>query len=100
MAGFVTVQDERLHLDGEEYNYVGANFWYGVNLGAEEQGDRERLVRELDMLKERGITNFRIIAGSQGPADREKSISPSLESSLLSYDDDIWGGFDFFLDEM
>jgi hypothetical protein len=52
------------------------------------------------MLKERGITNFRIIAGSQGPADREKSISPSLESSLLSYDDDIWGGFDFFLDEM
>ena len=31
--GFVTVRDGKFMLDGKEYRYIGANFWYGAILG-------------------------------------------------------------------
>ena len=38
--------------DGKPYYFVGANFWYGAILGSEgEGGNRERLHKELDFLK-------------------------------------------------
>lgn len=40
------------------------------------------------------------MAGSQGPKDRPKSISPSLEYDYNKYDSDLWLGFDFLLSEM
>jgi isoleucyl-tRNA synthetase len=40
-------------LDGKPYYFVGTNFWYGANLGMPgEAGDRDRLIRELDLLKD------------------------------------------------
>ena len=40
------------------------------------------------------------MAGSQGPKNRPKSISPSLEYEYNKYDDNLWKGFDFLLSEM
>ena len=47
---FVTVDSsgKYFELDNKRYTFVGANYWYGVNLGAEKSGDRARLVEELD----------------------------------------------------
>lgn len=47
-SGFVERKDAGFVLDGKEYRYVGANFWYGAILGSEGQGgNRERLCSEL-----------------------------------------------------
>ena len=40
------------------------------------------------------------MAGSQGDSSNHKRISPSLQPSKGVYDEDIFKGFDFFLDEM
>ena len=64
---FVAVKDGHVVRDGEPYYYVGTNFWYGAILGSEGQGgDRQRLCRELDLMKEIGIDNLRILVGSDG----------------------------------
>ena len=64
---FVTVENGHFVKDGKPYYYVGTNFWYGAILGSEGQGgDRERLAKELDLLKSQGIDNLRILVGSDG----------------------------------
>ena len=54
---FVQTKQHQFFLDGKPYYYIGANYWYGSVLGL--QGDRqkgfERLRRELDFLKSKGI---------------------------------------------
>ena len=64
---FVTVENGHFVKDGKPYYYVGTNFWYGAILGSEGQGgDRQRLVKELDYMKQIGIDNLRILVGSDG----------------------------------
>ena len=89
-----------LELNDKRYTFLGTNYWYGVNLGAKEKGDRARLVKELDQLVELGISNLRIMAGSQGDSSNHRRISPSLQPTKDEWDEDIFQGFDFFLDEM
>lgn len=63
-SDFVQVKDGHFVRDGKPYYYVGTNFWYGAILGSEGQGgNRERLCRELDKMKEMGIDNLRILVG-------------------------------------
>ena len=55
-SNFVQVKDGHFVRDGKPYYYVGTNFWYGAILGSEGQGgNRERLCKELDKMKEMGI---------------------------------------------
>jgi mannan endo-1,4-beta-mannosidase len=96
----VTVKNQKFYIGRNPYFYIGTNYWYGVNLGAPTSGDRQRMVSELDQLKSIGIDNLRIMAGGQGPDDREKRIVPSIEPSPLEYNEDVWIGFDFLLNEM
>ena len=44
--------------------------------------------------------NLRIMAGSQGDSSNHRRISPSLQYGKDDYDDDLWEGFDYFLDRM
>ena len=67
VSPFVTVEDGHFVKGGKPYYYVGTNFWYGAILGSEGQGgDRERLAKELDLLKAQGIDNLRVLVGSDG----------------------------------
>ena len=60
---FVKVENGHFVKDGKPYYYVGTNFWYGAILGSEGQGgNRERLCKELDLMKEMGIDNLRVLA--------------------------------------
>jgi len=69
-------------------------------MGAPLSGDRDRVRKELDQLISLGVTNLRIMAGGQGPDDREKRIVPSIEPEPMEFNEDVWLGFDFLLNEM
>jgi mannan endo-1,4-beta-mannosidase len=99
--GFVRVKSGRLEVDGKPYAFVGTNFWYGMNLGAEgPAGDRARLARELDRLARLGVRNLRIMASTQGPESEPWRILPVLEPSSGAYDERMLRGLDWLLAEM
>ena len=84
-AEFVTVKDGKFFRGDKEYRYVGANFWYGAILGSEGRGgNRERLLKELDLMKETGITTLRVLVGAEGRDCLGRHISPILQSSPVN----------------
>lgn len=97
---FVHVRGTQFELDGKPYYFVGTNLWYGCYLGAPgELGNRERLIRELDNLKEQGITNLRVLAGSEASYIK-KSLQPPIQPEPGVYNEQILEGLDFLLAEM
>ena len=100
-AGFVKTNGTRFELDGARYSYLGTNFWYGMNLGASgSAGDRPRLLRELDRLKSMGVTNLRVVGGSEGPDTEPWRIVPSLQPSRGKTNASLLSGLDFLFSEM
>lgn len=100
-AEFVTVKDGMFFRGDKEYRYVGANFWYGAILGSEGRGgNRERLLKELDLMKETGITTLRVLVGAEGRDCLGRHISPILQSSPGEYNDTILQGLDYLLSEL
>lgn len=85
--------------------FLGANLWYGMNLGSEGGGgggggDRARLMRELDRLQGLGVTNLRVLAAGEGPDSEPWRIAPALQPSPGVYRQDVLGGLEFLLREM
>jgi mannan endo-1,4-beta-mannosidase len=98
---FVKVKGTEFIAGGQPYAYVGANFWQAMNLASKGPGgNREQLIRELDNLKSKGVTNIRIIAASEGPDTEPYRAIPALMKSPGQYDDALWDGLDFLLKEM
>ena len=98
---FVRVNDGHFTRNGKPYYYVGTNFWYGAILGSEGQGgDRDRLCRELDYMKEMGIDNLRVLVGSDGERGVTTKVEPTLQVKPGEYNDTILAGLDFLLQEM
>ncbi|MCK7482302.1 MAG: hypothetical protein M0C28_38025 [Candidatus Moduliflexus flocculans] len=100
-APFVTVADGRFTLGGKPHYFVGANFWQGMNLGVDgPSGDRPRLLRELDRLRDLGVTNLRVMASSEGPNTEPYRMVPALMTAPGEYDGSVLDGLDFLLAEM
>jgi mannan endo-1,4-beta-mannosidase len=98
---FVTVKGTSFFLGKKKYKFVGTNYWYGVNLASKgEGGDRERLLRELDHFQKLGITNLRIMAGSEGPDEEPYRVKPSMQPAPGKYNSDQEDALDFLLAEM
>lgn len=98
---FVTVKDGKFYVGDKQYCYVGTNFWYGAILGSQgEGGNRERLIKELDFMKEIGINNLRILVGGDGPDGIPTRIEPTLQKEPGIYNDEILDGLDWLLAEM
>ena len=109
-------------VNGKPYRFVGVNFWYGAILGSQgEGGDRERLAKELDAMKELGITNLRILVGADGPLDtlstayndsadsdgspfgqsvRSGVVQPTLQTAPGTYNQDLLDGLDWLMAEL
>lgn len=102
IASFVSVNATQFYLHNEPYLIRGANYWQGMNLGAiaEYGGDRFRLTQELDQLYEMGVNNLRIMASSEGPDTEPYRMIPSLQPAPGKYNEHIFEGLDFLLDEM
>lgn len=100
-ASFVTVNDGRFSLNGEDYSYLGTNMWFAAYIGSTnpEYGDRERLVKELDLLKSLGVTNLRILGASEKSPLRD-SMKPAISEKGVVLKEDILEGLDFALAEM
>lgn len=100
-VGFVKVEDGKFVRDGEELTFVGTNFWYGPIIASEGRGgNRERLHKELDALKEIGVTNLRILVGSDGPEGVAYKVEPVLQKEPGVYNDTLLRGLDYLLDQM
>jgi mannan endo-1,4-beta-mannosidase len=98
---FIRVSGTSFVKNGQPYHFLGTNVWYGINLAsAGKGGDRERLRRELDNLKNLGVTNLRIMAGSEGPDTEPYRMVPSMQPSAGEYNQEILEGLDFLLAEM
>ncbi|MDG5766568.1 hypothetical protein QA596_03745 [Balneolales bacterium ANBcel1] len=98
---FVEVRDGNFFIGDDPYYFIGFNYWYGMNLGADLQdGDYERLVRELDHLQELGVDNLRVLAASEGPDDAGWRVVPSSQPEPGVYNEDVIRGLDVLLDEM
>ncbi len=98
---FIQVNGKHFEKAGTPYYFLGANFWYGMNLASEGLGgDRARLLRELDRLQDLGINNLRIMAASEGPDAEPWRMKPALMSAPNIYNSDLLEGLDFLLVEM
>jgi mannan endo-1,4-beta-mannosidase len=98
---FVTVTDGRFMLNGEPYYFVGVNFWQGMHLGIDgPEGDRARLIAELDHLQALGVTNLRVMASSEGPDTEPQRMIPALMIAPGEYNAAVLDGLDFLLAEI
>jgi len=96
---FITVSNSKFYKAGKPYYFVGANYWYGPLIGAKNGGDRERLIKELDLMKANGIDNLRILVGAEGDGG-DSRVYPALQPEQGVYNDDLLDGLDFLLAEM
>jgi mannan endo-1,4-beta-mannosidase len=97
---FVRVRNSRFELRGRPYFYIGTNLWYGCYLSDPKLNEgRRRMVRELDRLKDIGVTNLRLLAGSE-TSPLADSIPRGIVRAPGDYDEDLLAGLDFCLAEM
>ncbi len=97
-SGFITVSGTRFLIHGRPYRFAGVNCWYGMNLASPGPGgDRARLDRELDLLRDLGVTNLRVMAGSEGPDSEPWRVVPALQPAPGVYDPQLLDGLDYLL---
>jgi mannan endo-1,4-beta-mannosidase len=103
-SSFVSVVGHQMYLDGRPYTFVGTNYWYGSLLSLEKDKKRgiERLRQELDFLKRHGVTNLRLMAGTEGsgPMNGVMRVGPPLQPERGKFDDTVLNGLDTLLAEM
>lgn len=101
VPSYIKVENGRFCGDSYPSYYIGTNFWYGAILGSEGRGgDRVRLAAELDTLKALGITNLRVLVGSDGPEGVACRVEPALQTEPGVYNDTVFRGLDWLLAEM
>lgn len=95
----ISVKDGKFLKGKKPYYFVGTNYWYGPLIGAKNIGDRDRLIKELDLMKEVGIDNLRILVGAEGDGG-DSRVHPALQYEQGKYNEDLLDGLDFLLSEM
>ena len=87
--------------NGEPYHYIGTNLWYASTLGSTgEGGDRVRLCKELDKLKELGVTNLRILSGPDAGSLLANPAKPYMQTAPGVLNDTLLAGLDFTIAEL
>jgi len=98
---FIQVDNGKLIRNNQPYFFIGANYWYGVNIAADTVGgDRTRLIKELDFMKSYGIDNLRLLVGAEGPDNQPFRATPTLIKSPGVYSPKLLEGLDFILNEL
>lgn len=97
---FVTIRNRRFDRRGQPYFFIGANFYQAAMLADPDvPGGRERLVRELDLLRSIGVTNLRVMAGLEGSLEAGDGRRGML-ARPGEWDEGLLRGLDFALAEM
>ena len=95
----ISVKNAQFYRGNNPYYFVGTNYWYGPLIGAKNIGDRDRLLKELDLMKDVGIDNLRILVGAEGDGG-DSRVHPALQYEQGKYNEDLLDGLDFLLAEM
>lgn len=92
--GIFTIGDSSLY-------FMGTNYWYGGILGLTPEG-KNRLIKELDFLKEHHVSNLRVLAAAEGTGmiTGKIRVEPAYQPSAGIYNDSLLTGLDFLLAEM
>lgn len=97
---FVSVDGRQFKRNGEAYFIVGVNFWSAGYMGATgETGDRERLGKELDLLKANGVNNLRVLAMSE-ESELMRAVGPAIATKAGETSEELLAGLDYLLVEM
>lgn len=103
-SSFVKVNNHRFQLNGKPYYYIGTNYWYGglLSLVNDPARGKERLKKELDFLRSKGVTNLRVLAGVEGAGNINgvKRVSPALQTRQGEFKTGLLTGLDYLLIEM
>jgi mannan endo-1,4-beta-mannosidase len=99
---FVKQQQNRFTINNQPYYFIGANMWYAnlIAMPDNKGGNRERLIKELDFLRSKGVNNIRVLIGAQGEGkiiNGIQPVHPALQIATGKYNDDILDGMDFLL---
>ena len=101
---FVQTKQGQFFQEGKPYYYIGANYWYGSVLGLQKDQQRgvERLRRELDFLKSKGINNLRVLAAAEGEGlvNGVQRVGPPLQTEKGKFNASVLNGLDILLNEM
>ncbi|MDQ6843398.1 MAG: cellulase family glycosylhydrolase, partial [Bacteroidota bacterium] len=101
---FVSARNHQFYLNDIPQYYIGTNYWYGELLALEKDKSKgiDRLRKELDFLKQHGVTNLRLVAGAEGSGlvNGVVRIGPPLQPEEGIFDPKILKGLDVLLDEM
>lgn len=101
---FVALRGASFTISGKPYYYIGTNYWYGGLLALEKDPKRgkERLKKELDFLKSQGVTNLRVLVGSEGKGlvNGVERVKPVLQPEQGRFDMEVLEGLDYLLYEM
>lgn len=101
---FVQKKGKQFYLGGKPYYYVGTNYWYGSLLTLQKDPQRgvERLKKELDFLKSKGVKNLRVLAGAEGIGlvNGVMRVGPPLQKEKGVFNDSVLNSLDVLLAEM
>ncbi|MEO6844816.1 MAG: hypothetical protein ABI184_06560 [Ginsengibacter sp.] len=101
---FVTVRNQQFILNNQPFYFIGTNYWYGglLPLNKDKSKGIERLRKELDFLKANGVTNLRVLAGSEGKGiiNGVARVGPPIQTEEGVFDPDFLKGMDAFLNEL
>lgn len=102
---FIKQQQNQLVLNNKTYHFIGTNMWYANLLAMPDQkgGNRNRLIKELDFLKQNGITNIRVLVGTQGEnklVNGVNPVHPAMQTAPGTYNTDLLLGMDFLLQQL
>jgi mannan endo-1,4-beta-mannosidase len=103
-SSLITVKNQQFILEGQPCYFIGTNYWYGSLLPLEKDKSKgiDRLRKELDFLKANGVTNVRVLAGSEGKGiiNGRPRVGPPIQSQEGVFDPDFLKGMDAFLNEL
>lgn len=78
--------------------------WYASIIAmANKGGDRKRLIKELDFLKQQGINNLRILIGAQGQGKLVNAVDPvhpAMQTAPAVYNEATLDGMDYLLQQL
>src|SRR5882724_10543155 len=92
---FVQCRKGKFFTGNRPYYFTGANYWYGGLLANDQKG-QERVVKELDFLLSKGVTNLRVLAGSEGTGkvNGVDRVAPPLQPGKGVFDSSLLSGLD------